>query len=489
MTGTKKIDKCRICGSTDLVCVLDLGEQALTGVFPRTRDREVTVGPVGWSSATAPDAAAASCSSSTSYDVAEMYGDNYGYRSGLNRSMVATWQAKVQRISAWRRCSPATSSSTSAATTRTTLQRLPEPRADAASASTRPARSSRVTTRRRHADPGLLLGAEPSASGSATRKAKIVTSFAMFYDLEAPHRVHARRSTRSSPTTASGCSSRATCRRCSTNAYDTVCHEHLEYYALRQIQWMAERVGLQHRRRRVQRHQRRQLRGDGAEVGARPLSPNPRRRRDPGARGSAGAGHAGAVPSVSQDGSTTLARRLLAFLPGQGRGQDGLRLLAHRPRATWCCSSAASPSRTCSGHRRGQRGQVRGVHAGHAAADRAPSEDLLDQQPDYLLVLPWHFRSVLRVQPESRRSHPAVPAAGARGGDGAGLITGLITGLVAVSGAGRRSWSPEAPSTARWHHRGAAGRPRDSGPCSRARARSRSCARSPRHSGSGRRSR
>lgn len=27
------------------------------------------------------------------------------------------------------------------------------------------------------------------------------------------------------------------------NAYDTICHEHLEYYALKQIQWMADRVG------------------------------------------------------------------------------------------------------------------------------------------------------------------------------------------------------------------------------------------------------
>ncbi|WP_413857658.1 methyltransferase C-terminal domain-containing protein [Candidatus Aalborgicola defluviihabitans] len=28
-----------------------------------------------------------------------------------------------------------------------------------------------------------------------------------------------------------------------TNSYDTVCRKHLEFYALRQIQWMAERVG------------------------------------------------------------------------------------------------------------------------------------------------------------------------------------------------------------------------------------------------------
>ena len=28
-----------------------------------------------------------------------------------------------------------------------------------------------------------------------------------------------------------------------TSSYDTICHEHLEYYALAQIVWMANRVG------------------------------------------------------------------------------------------------------------------------------------------------------------------------------------------------------------------------------------------------------
>ena len=30
----------------------------------------------------------------------------------------------------------------------------------------------------------------------------------------------------------------------SQNAYDTICHEHLEYYALKQIQWLMGRAGL-----------------------------------------------------------------------------------------------------------------------------------------------------------------------------------------------------------------------------------------------------
>ena len=29
-----------------------------------------------------------------------------------------------------------------------------------------------------------------------------------------------------------------------TNSFDTICHEHLEFYGLRQIQWILERAGL-----------------------------------------------------------------------------------------------------------------------------------------------------------------------------------------------------------------------------------------------------
>ena len=37
---TKRITKCRVSGSTNLISVLSLGDQALTGVFPsRARRR------------------------------------------------------------------------------------------------------------------------------------------------------------------------------------------------------------------------------------------------------------------------------------------------------------------------------------------------------------------------------------------------------------------------------------------------------------------
>ena len=93
-----RIEKCRICGNTNLPLVLDLGEQALTGVFPRSRDQHVTSGPLRLVKCMGGDEVCGLLQLAHSYDAAEMYGDNYGYRSGLNASMVSHLQAKVQRI-------------------------------------------------------------------------------------------------------------------------------------------------------------------------------------------------------------------------------------------------------------------------------------------------------------------------------------------------------------------------------------------------------
>ena len=79
-----EINKCRISGSENLVNVLSLGEQALTGVFPRNPGDAITKGPLDlvW----CPDSGLLQLKQSYSLD--EMYGENYGYRSGLNASMV-----------------------------------------------------------------------------------------------------------------------------------------------------------------------------------------------------------------------------------------------------------------------------------------------------------------------------------------------------------------------------------------------------------------
>src|SRR5436190_15504025 len=77
-----------------MLSVLDLGEHALTGVFPESPDETITSGPLRlvW------------CRSCTllqlahSYEAREMYGDHYGYRSGLNRSMVVHLERKARSL-------------------------------------------------------------------------------------------------------------------------------------------------------------------------------------------------------------------------------------------------------------------------------------------------------------------------------------------------------------------------------------------------------
>ena len=94
----KKIEKCRICVNTHLECVLDLGKQMLTGVFPREKNADVTTGPLRLVKCVGGDDVCGLLQMEHSYDLGEMYGENYGYRSGLNASMVAHLNNKVKRI-------------------------------------------------------------------------------------------------------------------------------------------------------------------------------------------------------------------------------------------------------------------------------------------------------------------------------------------------------------------------------------------------------
>lgn len=230
------IDKCRVSGSTHLVKVLSLGEQTLTGVFPRSKSEDITKGPLElvW------------CPTSGllqlghSYDAAEMYGDNYGYRSGLNQSMVRHLSAKTHH-----------------------LERLYPPHSGDVVLDIG---SNDATLLKSYKTAGLRrIGIDPTGakfqqfyddditlvpdffSAAAYRRtaappAKIVTSIAMFYDLDDPVRFareihdvladdgvwHFEQSYMPSML-----------RLCS---YDTICHEHLEYYSLGVVAGILDRA-------------------------------------------------------------------------------------------------------------------------------------------------------------------------------------------------------------------------------------------------------
>jgi len=239
----RQISECRICGNTQLVEVLDLGVQTLTGVFPRTRAQEITAGPLKLVKCTGDDAACGLLQLQHTYDLGELYGDNYGYRSGLNSSMVAHLHAKVRRI----------------------LERVPLP--DDALIIDIGANDS--TTLQAYPTQGCtLVGIDPTGAkfrkfypphiqlipdffSAATvrqhfgeRKAAVITSFSMFYDLEAPLTFMKEIAEVLDDDGVWVLEQSYMPTMMQRNSYDTVCHEHLEYYALKQIKWMTDRLGL-----------------------------------------------------------------------------------------------------------------------------------------------------------------------------------------------------------------------------------------------------
>ena len=237
------IQRCRLCGNTDLVRVLDLGYQALTGIFPAERSTEVTSGPMRLVKCHA--GTAANCGLlqlEHDFDLSEMYGHNYGYRSGLNPSMVAHLRGKVERISARVALRAGDLVIDIGSNDSTTLRCYPE---DLDLVGIDPTGVKFHTYYPKHVRliPDFFTR-ERFAREFPGRKAKVITSFSMLYDLPDP--LAFMRDVAASldadgiwVTEQSYMPSMLT-----TNSYDTVCHEHIEYYALGPILWAAERAGL-----------------------------------------------------------------------------------------------------------------------------------------------------------------------------------------------------------------------------------------------------
>lgn len=243
-SNVRALEKCRICGGAELPAVLDLGIQALTGVFPRTATDPITKGPLILVKCTTPGGCGL-LQLAHSYDLAEMYGENYGYRSGLNASMMAHLKAKVERIVGYGVIDPGSIVLDIGSNDGTTLGyydgldvRLVgiDPTADKF---------------RQYYKEGITVVADffsaarfREAMGTGAT-ARVVTSFSMFYDMEDPTGFMSEVADILDQDGIWICEQSYMPLMLDTNSYDTACHEHLEYYALEQILWMAERAGLQ----------------------------------------------------------------------------------------------------------------------------------------------------------------------------------------------------------------------------------------------------
>jgi hypothetical protein len=239
MTAYREIKNCRIDPSTNLVSVLSLGNQSLTGVFPKNASQPVTVGPLElvW------------CSTSGllqlkhSYESSEMYGDNYGYRSGLNQSMVNHLTDKIAYLERLTPLSPGDVVVDIGSNDATTLK------AYQASGIRRIGIDPTGKKFSSYYPSGVTLvpdffSAEAYKVAEPTKKARIVTSIAMFYDLEAPIDFARQIESILADDGIWHFEQSYMPSMLRLNSYDTVCHEHLEYYSLGVVKRIVEQAGL-----------------------------------------------------------------------------------------------------------------------------------------------------------------------------------------------------------------------------------------------------
>lgn len=238
MNHYKEISECRICNSKDIKEILKLGNQFLTGVFPKNINEKITTGPL----------TLVRCSIcglvqlKHSYSLEEMYGENYGYRSGLNASMVRHLQNKIEY-----------------------LEKNFNPLNDDLVIDIG---SNDATSLKAYKGKFRKIGIDPTGAKFIKyytddielipdfftyesfdrhfpgRKAKIITSISMFYDLENPNLFvndikkcldkngiwHFEQSYMPA--------------MLRTNSYDTICHEHLEFYSFKVVIDLLAKHGL-----------------------------------------------------------------------------------------------------------------------------------------------------------------------------------------------------------------------------------------------------
>ena len=232
-----KISNCRSCRSNLLRYVSTLGNQYLTGIFPNSINQRVPKGDLGM-------VLCNKCSLlqlQDSFDATVMYGDNYGYLSSLNLHMVKHLKSKSDKLK------------------KISQLEKNEIVIDIG--------SNDVTSLKNYSDDFILIGVDPTIKKLKNfyrkdiitisdfftkdlvnrylkkKKAKIITTISMFYDLPSPINFaediweclddqgvwHLEQSYMP--------------MMVKNTSYDTICHEHLEYYSLKSIKYIFDIVG------------------------------------------------------------------------------------------------------------------------------------------------------------------------------------------------------------------------------------------------------
>lgn len=241
-----RISRCRVCGNPRLYPVLDLGVMALTGRFFAPDEPRPPAWPVTLLRCDniADPSACGTAQLLHDYDQGEFFGPFYGYRSGITETMRTHLKRKADDLAALTGLAPGDLVIDIGSNDGTLLHSYGvegisrigvDPSAEPFRAEYGP-------------DAELIVDFFPSpalAPALRGRKARIVTSIAMFYDVPDP--VGFARAVRDvlAPDGVWEVEVAYFPRIVDILGYDTIVHEHATFYALANLQWIGRQVGLE----------------------------------------------------------------------------------------------------------------------------------------------------------------------------------------------------------------------------------------------------
>ncbi|MCL4353980.1 class I SAM-dependent methyltransferase [Patescibacteria group bacterium] len=176
------------------------------------------------------------------YDLTVLYGDNYGYRSGLNKSMVRHLASLAEKIKEKVEIKKGDIVVDIASNDGTLLQSYQLKGVTLVGIDPTIKKFKSFYTPDIQTIPDFFSA--KAYKKKLSKKAKVVTSIAMFYDLENPISFMEEIKEILADDGVWVFEQSYMPDMLKNVSYDTICHEHLEYYALSQIKWMTDRVGL-----------------------------------------------------------------------------------------------------------------------------------------------------------------------------------------------------------------------------------------------------
>ena len=237
---------CRICGNPNLKPIIDLGSQPLSGVFPRPEAPDPSTAPLDLVRCDV-QAKPGSCGLVQlrhTAELSEMYGTTYGYYSSISPTMVSHLEAKVRGLVAFAKPKPGEIVLDIGCNDGTLLNAYGS-KAGLVRIGNDP--SSKKFAHNFQPDIRVVydfFSEKNVRSLVGDAKCKIVTSIAMFYDLDDPLAFMRDIKAVLAKDGIWALELSYLPLLLKQLTYDQICHEHVTYLGLRHMDWMMKKTGL-----------------------------------------------------------------------------------------------------------------------------------------------------------------------------------------------------------------------------------------------------